>query len=575
MWLICPLISIFTGWTFVYFVRGTHYTVVVHSIASWLVGTSITGTLLTIAHQFFEFSVPMVSSVLGFEAFCAITLLSWAFIHKPTHLALEKRATLLLCILLGGLISFLCSKAVFDPEGFPTDLYPLISHDRAVVNSIVNGCNLKASKIFRLADPFLFNATIGGMPTFYEYTAACQLLGGEFPQILKLFGFMNGLAIGASIYFISVVSSPKRKFTAPFAILLVLMNGGWASIKNMSMTNGSLIQSRTSPFYQVSTTFLCSSINSSFTLALSMLAMAFLWQPQKRCFIIASILTSSIPSLFPYLGVLSLAICSINVGPIYFSSLVTAPLLILSAKIHAKPIWREAQMDGYFYTQVSIWFHALGPVFFLLIPAVVCQQRKNRIVTALSFSFLLCLFRDSNTPFQTILTFASTAFPLLAVYGCSALQSLIDKFKGKGKGILWFTLIAIVLFSTYGAVLEIKQTANARTFGYPNGDYQTWFNAYTTPKETILTPPITLPPIIDSGRQAFLALPLDVWINGNDPIPLLTKYRVEFNENCTKFLNTNHIRYVFDFRSYPVIKNLDDLFTVLRTDENYALLTLK
>lgn len=339
---------------------------------------------------------------------------------------------------------------------------------------------------------FFFNDPMRNGKTFtwptlpLIYLASLNELGMTYSEASIIVCLLNTIATVVGIFFLSHFFLSKTDLSI---VLIFLFSSGWALFHFLYQNDNENSKSRFSefddydlihsfgkerkcPFFSPILNLLSFSKHSSFAIPLSLFTLAFahpLTVIKPTTYILAGILLLLNPSPATSLSlIISLSFYSNSIKYILPFVVSVIPKLIvfndnfninehflsvienndksfdfynnqkcscrlaqaISLLIKVKPLWREYQMQGIFYSQILIWFDSFGFLFFFLILSPFLLYMINssiltqRFIASFASFVILSVFRVGNDYFENSTAIISVFLPYLVLLYSKSLDKI-------------------------------------------------------------------------------------------------------------------------------------------------------
>ncbi|EAY19696.1 hypothetical protein TVAG_432920 [Trichomonas vaginalis G3] len=461
-----------------------------------------------------------------------------------------------------------------------------------MATSILIGINRKRESFFQLKDPMVINSTYLSSPTIHYYTALLVGLNAPFHDISFAISFLNTFASAVSLFHLA---GYYHKYQA-YAALFVLLNGGWAFIRNFTVRNDhvdlvhNVGREYHVPMYQIFSQFILFSKTYSFAFPMAIFSLILLHKfantnEQFENYMVAGLLIALCPSFMVSASLAIYSLCQlysvIFAGPFFISFVFK----YFYSSLRSQPIWREYQMNGIFFAQIVSWIDALGPLSFMIILAPLFMTNPDIIHKYVSMLCSMCFisfFRNGAFLYDNSAAIAFTILPILTNITFGAFGKSVKKLKEKSRGILIGSFSLLVILSILGGVMSNRRQLSAFE---PCTDQEAltasrWVATHVPINETVLTIQIPFNPIsFSAGRQIFSSLPYNIWMRGEDfATPTAVLRQIDLLGGAPNLMRKYHMKYLLEFVPVPLVsrnRELLDQFMIVESSDRWSLLKLR
>ena len=556
----------------------------------------ITSLILWFLLFFFPLDKNIINPIIGFQIlFC---LASFLFLKKGNNTSAIfsmkwENPNFYASLIFISIIFLYFIDLVYKkfPKTFYGDSAPIFEMEMSFISSIRFGINQVRENFWFYKDP-LRNGHYTLLPSLpYIFLASISQFGFSFQEASKIICFFNMISTFSAVS--CLAANFLRKID--FVPLIFIVNSGWALIHYLNYHTKTdtidLIHTfgRTAPWYNILFEFLSLSKYASFSIPIAIFAFSMTTQTAKKsAYILAGVLMALIPSPAVSIAIFITTLSFSN------SSLYTLPFAIslvpklLFGCITYKPLFKEYQMNGIFYSQLLIWFDSFGPLFFVLILLpIVFYNIKDKYFTekfllSLSSFIILCFIRIGNDYFENSLAILTVFFPMLVIAFIYFINYLIKRSSKRMKGFLFAVKFFVFLFYLLGSYYSMKTILSHKSRGLRKNNISlanyVWENI--NPKDAIFSNTFKLNPIpFFSGMQIFVGDIHELWRKGaNITSQLQFINLIKETGNGPSLIKQQKYKYLLEKQGQPLVATnatFINLFDVIYTDEDYVIMKFK
>ena len=503
------------------------------------------------------------------------------------------------------------------PYSIPKSAVAMIDMELSFASSIIYGVNSQRNDFIIFKNPLNSNSNFEQTTLPMFFLSGCISSNNMSPNIFKVaytdilfhIYFLNILSTGIFLYYFATIHNLNGFFGTLF-VLATFLNSGWAFFRYIFYSNannnldfyqsiGFLVPL---PLFHFFAQHLCFSLTSSISIPLTILSLCFNEDSESDICtirIFGGFLSSLIPDFFSSFGSFAISLCYKNDIQLVIPFTLSLIPKMLSLDLCVMPLWREFQNEGYYYSQVLIWFELLGPMFFSLLFLLVIPFLK-KVLTFNSdfeeneFFFDFCLprfavfillnfIREENGFFSNSLAINGIFIPLCSLIFTQMLYNFYHEILLKEKkryptlkGSILALSSFIYLSFIVGGLIFLKNILNSQM--YLNSSkinitdkykcdnmLQNFIMQNTTNDDIFFGYPIILNPIsFYSGKQLFMGDIETVWkysLTTSDISKVLTTLKKYKNKlNPMYLIENNNISYIFSTNDDSIIKNLKKSF---------------
>ncbi|OHT09714.1 hypothetical protein TRFO_21344 [Tritrichomonas foetus] len=588
-------------------IRNLSCQVCIQFSISWLLGSMMSALILWISTFFLPFSRDCLFILISFQAFFSI--FSYFTIRKKKHLLrpiFETSPLLYLQLVFILLFSLYYLNRIYEdfPNSFPKSASEVFNFEMSFISSFRFGPNSLRKNFLYYSDP-MHNSHYFTLPSLpLIYLASLMELGLTYSESSIIVCFLNIISTVMALSYFSVTFLKTVDLTS----LCFLFNSGWALFRYLSDSpNSSLNNSkydyihsfwRNAPWYNPIITFLSTSKHSSFSIPLALFTLTLSHiSASYRTYILSGILLALNPSLSVSIGQAISVFCYSNSALFSFIFSIFPILKIYfnifvfnekTFSILYKPLWREYQMQGIFYSQVLIWFDSFGPLFFVFILSpILLLIIKDSIFTQkflASFSafLVLCFVRIGNDYFENSLGICSIFFPFLVILFLKSLNIVSTRIQGQVKGILTAVKVIVILCYITGSIISLFASLENVKNGWSKNDLGVaeFVKENLERNDVVFCQPISLNPIPAlSGRTIFSSKFPELWKRGaNVTQEMQVMNKIKETNDVVSVMKKLNYRYVLEIIRLPLVlqnSTYTDFFDVLYENDEYKLLFIK
>lgn len=256
---------------------------------------------------------------------------------------------------------------------------------------------------------------------------------------------------------------------------------------------------------------LSQSKSTSFSIPLALFAVQFTGTP------LAPILATLIPETLTSLAVF----VQLMGTPFFVKGLFPAVLVPIMRALYPFtlkiiPVYREAQIDGIFYSHPYVWFEALGPVFLVVI-IFFFKFLKEPLMSAGISSFapflMLQYVRDGHSLLSTTTALFCVISPLFSAVFTEALRTIADAPKEEvQKGVARFIAFFIFITLISGGLISTNRISSSKVSF--SEDIQMFAQNVLTENGVYMANPEFLGPLSYAGVQNFVGEFVSVFNSG-------------------------------------------------------------
>jgi hypothetical protein len=589
------LSTILFGSSVILLIRQSMWTICLHTILGWLMGSMITGIFVTILTHFVELTDTLVFELMGAQIIFSVAALLLLYIIRRQDfkhrmkINVEKSPWLFLSLTIAGCAAVYFSEKFYRrfPKYIPKQASYELELEHSVIQSLIGGCNAKHPKLYSLEDPFLFNSLLKKSPITYAFSACLVKVSGSFYDASILICFLNTLATVCAFYPLAATFTSYHTT----CILILLFNGGWGFIKYFRVhdVHVDLVhdwgREYSTPFYQILFKFLVASKEASFALPIAIFAVSLTTTPKKarrfsKVFLIAGIMSALCPSFMTSAALFILATCNYN----SFIEVVPFALTLLikyrNAAVVYMPLWKEYQMNGVFFSQLKCWFEGFGPVVFavFLFPFIVRDSFFfHKCLTALCPLAFCSFFRNGGYYEDSALAVAGTVFPIYVVAIVHIYQKYIKEAYGNKRGFILGVGAAIVTIMVASGYMSCKRSTSQLTIGIPESAMiiKKWIRKHSLCNSITLTPFLNVNPVTFlTGRRIVVGSPAGLWRRGEKYSKVLNRVKTTFGWKAVENMMREYgAGYLLSSENVDAIDS--NLFTLVESSNEWCLLKLK
>jgi len=564
------------GFSIVMIVKKHPWSLMLQLSISWLVGSMTTSIIVFIFSYFLAFDKTLVNGVFIFQIICfSLTVFYfWRYgskAQKITWIYFEKSPWLYLSLLIVGIPAYFYIRKFYIqfPHRISYSARMEIEFDHGVMASIINGVNFRRKNFLHLSDPFLVNATIKDSPLPFVYSACLALNSQYYNSFSLIISFFNILSTALAVF---VLSTAYTKFPL-LCVVLFFYNGGWSLFRLYNTKNhvpdliNDVGREYHVPFYQVFFKFLIAQKSSSFTIPIAIFSFSLLQTSKtgpsyKSAFLLSGLIASLVPK-FSVSIALFLAGASFPNSVIYFLPFAISLIPKYdNSRYLIKPLWREYQMNGVFFSQIICWLDAFGPLIFTIFRITSLfkdQAFTHAFLSSFSTFLMACFFREGGDYRANALIISSIFYPFLCIAFVRFMTESINSSKGQTKGVKVFLFVSMILVYVIGALVSINRQLDVVVQGMSKETIQMGFAAskLVPQNETVLAPFIPMNPIsVVAGRQLVGTEINTLWARGENTFLLsLINYQIESGEDIVRIMKDLGVSYLFELKSMPIVTN--------------------
>lgn len=576
--------SFIFGFTIVAIIKSTQIQLFQRSFISWICGVQLTGFILFVTSYFHEITSLHIFSVSFLEVLASILLfLRNAKRTKFSEIFVLEKSRYFYFLLLTILVifSWYLKCIYFEFPNKINDVGIKIFQKEFSFISSLKGINNRRSDFFGFKDPnCIFNKF--NEPTFsLIYISCCTFLGGSY-NIMSYFICLLNLISTASFLFLY-----SLQFLAPLSrVLLVfcfMFNGGIEFFTNLISGNG--IKFKSFDLYHPVLHLMSFSKNASFSIPLSIIALAFIQNRYSSSsdLNLALLLMLITPSFSTSLSIFFISSC-------YYKSLGKfikfTPYFIfryfLGNRFKIISLWVEPQMEGIFCSKFIVWILMFGtPIIFLCYNIIFQKLKKLLKIFIPNFAIFLFfnLIRYGNGISDNCIALYSAFLPQLLIIFIISLNRLFS-YKSRNKqleGVSKFSALFFYLTYIIGSIIILKNTINKTHNSITEYDIDIGnvITKYVDNNSIILSKQRFLSPIsFLSGKQMILDNFTDSWRRNCDPTIAANIFRnIKETQNCILQMKKYGIYYLLEESQEPLC-NLTS-FNLLYSNSNWNFYKIK
>ena len=562
LWLILYLSTVLIGFQIVPFFKITSIDFLSRICVGWLLGSLGCGSILYITTYFIPLnrfhSILLTSGVVALNVF-----IYYRNKLRVYSLQFERNVWFYVYFFFTASFSlkYLSNMYRDAPDILPSPVVPIFDNEFSFIYSAWKGCNRRRLLPFFFKNPLASNYHYSGYVVPLLYTPSLISLGANYSDASILISFMNIFCTIIGVYHLSKRYGQWYTLTS----FLFFFSGSWATFfyfrgySRLSIESDyihTLSPRLSTVWYHPLLFFLTFSKSASFAIASAQFSI--LLSPSILSLLLAFITPSSMTSFSLFAFILSLPNPLNSITPI----IKFLPYLIfkfIPFVCHFQPFFREAQMNGVFYSHFVIWILSIGPpAIILLFFGWKFDRSMKSIVLALLGPFLLLHFiREGRDFIGNDVAFISVfLLPALAIF-----VDLLRRFQNwpddlEYKGCFQYLIFMMIVFLSLGTFFSAKkmELMKIKVIGEEEREAAAWIKEAVKKSEVIFVKPKLIHPASLVGRQLFIGDIKEVWNSGAK-----LSEKIELYSNLIK---SSSIREWKKTGIHFIMEDINDLFNL-------------
>ena len=559
-------------------------TVVVQVSLAWLIGSLGTGAILFAVNFFVPINFLTTGLICVAEFYACYlyfrTWRGWLVREKGAkfNIAFENTWKFFLAVSATGFVSsvYLLSSFWNFPREIPEGPSGVIDLEMSFIASVLSGVNKWRSNIILYKDPQLMGQKFLHPTLPLLFTAGLCAMGAGYDAASVLIGWMNCVASAALSYY---MFAHLTQFPL-YATVCFICNSGWAFFRHAlgNCPDGDLVRNVCGrcpvAWYQTLGYFLCFSKSASYTIPMALVVMLFIQMVSERgaqrYYLLAGVVLVLIPSPGVSIGVLLMATCYPSSFRTFAPFCVCIIFKMIGLRIKSFPIWREAQMQGVFFSPCAFLHDAFGPLSFglwLWPLAVSSIQQLHRLAVCFAALIFHAFFRIGNGQEESILCITSVMLPMVACLFVDAQQDIERSLTSQAsKGIFLGIRIVITWTVILGFAISLNRMRVIEVLSGDDIELGKWLLSNVPRKARIITDCHEfIPATVIAGRQILCGDVQTLWRGGSNVTAAL---RIINEMERTK----NVINVMNRLKSHFVLSRIGDALSFITNETNLTVL---
>jgi len=548
---------------------------IIQLCASWMLGSMVTSLILWVTSFFFRICSLHVIVIMIFQFFISFKIRFGKTFPKRkffSYSSFEATISLYLCLLLVSFVSLAYLIKLFRdyPEKMPTVGLSLIEYENTMIQSILYGVNAPRKSFLCFSDPFVSNLCITSSSLPYIFQSCLCVLGASFESSSSIIAFFNILSTAMAIYYFSSSYSSRNISIS----LMFLFNSSWSILIYYFNENGSpeVIHGtgrlKYTPWHQIMAVYLVFSKELSFSIPMTIFAMAIAQISTKkriaRLYILSGIIGCLIPNFLMSMAFFATSSCYISSAKYVLPFSLLSLIKLKYSPVEFNPIWREYQFQGIYFSEIIVWFDCMGPIFLFLlfIPFYLKDQLLlHRFINGVSAMLFLSLFREGKDTINTSASITAISFPILITAFIESFERMKNKCSNDYiNGVIAFFELFMNFIVVCGGILILLRVSSDMTKGIDNDDsnISLFIKDNVHFNEKILTDSLPMNPVYFLlGRQVFYGSSKNTWKRGSKIYHHADQYYEMLNsELYQNVMKRNRLKFVLQSKKHPLfVKN--------------------
>lgn len=436
--------------------------------------------------------------------------------------------------------------------------YTLSSFEQSQVNSILFGINQRRNRILATNNCDFYGHGSKLSSYHLHFVAACMIEDPTSHNVRFLIYLLNSLSTCVFMsYFL-------RRFTNHFYLVtfLVFMNNGWSSFRyffqKTDLEDVDYINHTPKDFfipaYHFISHYLLSSFSTSFSIPMLLLSVGVAQASCKknRPTIFAYLIAVTIP--IPYISIITISLLLIIQE---FNSLslifLVAPFRLYGSSIQFKPIWNYYHTKGVLFSEFSLLFDILGPIFFALPFFTYWGISHDVLMRYILFLLVSITIISGNDSFISYSVTSSLCLPVFISGFSNMIIIYYKNIKNKSlKGIIIAFLSFMLILNIFGGFITFFESfSQIPLFKHEDIEFSDSIMHIIPPSSLVYTPVLDNNPVSNlAGKQVLLSNIEGLWRIGYSPSQT---FRDIEKMNLSFLINEYPISYLVQYDEMPKV----------------------